>query len=150
MITDGRRQMITNNRIQMITDGLYKDLTYKIIGALYEVHKELGSVHKESIYHKAVAIELKNRDTSFIEERPINIKYKGKKIGVYRPDFIIEDKVILEIKAVPVITKDIQNQVYYYVKGTKYKLVLLANFGVNKVGIKRLIYTNLRSSVNVI
>ncbi len=69
------------------------------------------------------------------------MKYKGKKIGIYRPDFIIEDKVILEIKVAPLITKAMQDQVYYYVKGTKYKLVLLANFGASKVGIKRLIYT---------
>jgi GxxExxY protein len=126
----------------MNTDtGLYKDLTYKIIGALYAVHKELGSVHKETIYHKAVAIELTNRNIAFIEEKSIEVKYKGKKIGLYRPDFIIEDKVILEIKVAPMITKAMQDQVYYYIKGTKYKLVLLANFGTAKVGIKRLIYT---------
>jgi GxxExxY protein len=125
----------------MIADGLYRDLTYKIIGALYEVHKELGSVHKETIYHKAVAIELTNRNISFIEEKSIDVKYKGKKIGLYRPDFIIEDKVILEIKVAPLITKVMQDQVYYYIKGTKYKLVLLANFGTAKVGIKRLIYS---------
>ncbi|OGX45745.1 MAG: hypothetical protein A3G38_02020 [Omnitrophica WOR_2 bacterium RIFCSPLOWO2_12_FULL_51_8] len=126
----------------MITDsGLYQDLTYKIIGALYDVHKELGSVHKEIIYHKAVAIELTERKIDFVEEKGIDVRYKGKKIGVYRPDFIIEDKVILEIKVVPLISKPMQDQVYYYIKGTEYKLVLLANFGTSKVGIKRLIYT---------
>jgi GxxExxY protein len=66
---------------------------------------------------------------------------KGKKIGAYRPDFIIDDKVILEVKVAPAITKAMRDQVYYYVKGTNYKLVLLANFGTSKVGIKRLIYT---------
>jgi len=125
----------------MTTDGLYRDLTYKIIGALYEVHKELGSVHKEIIYHKAVAIELIDRKIDFVEEKSIDVKYKGQRIGVYRPDFIIEDKVILEIKVAPMITKSMQDQVYYYIKGAKYKLVLLANFGTSKVGIKRLIYT---------
>lgn len=127
----------------MIADkeGLYKDLTYKIIGVLYEVHRELGAVHKEIVYHKAVAIELDNRKIPFTEEKSIDVKYKGKRIGVYRPDFIIDDKVILEIKVAPVITKAMQDQVYYYVKGTGYKLVLLANFGTSKVGIKRLIYT---------
>jgi len=64
----------------MITDGLYKGLTYKIIGALYEVHKELGSMHKEIIYHRALAIELKSRDISFTEEKAIDVKYKGKRI----------------------------------------------------------------------
>jgi len=127
----------------MNADGLYKDLTYRIIGAVYEVHKELGSVHKEIIYHKALAIELKNRNLPFVEEKSIDVRYKDKRIGIYRPDFIIDDKVILEIKVVPTISKAIQAQVYYYVRGTKYKLVLLANFGTEKVGIKRLIYTNL-------
>lgn len=125
----------------MSTDYIYKDLTYKIIGCLYEVHKELGAVHKEIIYHKAIAIELDNRKIPFSEEKSIDVKYKGKKIGVYRPDFIIDDKVILEIKVAPAITKAIRDQVYYYAKGTRYKLVLLANFGTSKVGIKRLLYT---------
>ena len=127
----------------MSTDGeyIYKDLTYGIIGCLYEVHKELGSVHKEIVYHKALTIEFGSKSIPFVEEKAIDIKYKGKKIGIYRPDFIIDDKVILEIKAVPAITKPIRSQAYYYVKGTKYKLVILANFGTSKVDIKRLIYT---------
>jgi GxxExxY protein len=122
-------------------EGLYKDLTYKVIGALYEVHNELGAVHKESIYHKAVAIELKNRNIKFEEEKSLPVRYKGQKIGVYRPDFVIEDKVILEIKAVPMITKAMFDQIFYYIKGTNYKLVLLANFGTTKLNVKRRIYT---------
>lgn len=73
----------------MITDYIYKDLTYKIIGCLYEMHRELGSVHKEIIYHKALAIELRDRNIPFTEEKSIDVEYKGKKIGLYRPDFII-------------------------------------------------------------
>lgn len=137
--TDDRRwgtQMNTDKNAEYI----YKDLTYKVIGALYEVHKELGLVHKEIVYHKAVAIELTNRGIPFEDERGISIKYKGQKIGIYRPDFIVDGKVILEIKVAPKITKAMQEQVYYYVKGTKYRLVLLANFGTQKLGIKRLIY----------
>lgn len=120
---------------------IYKELTYKIIGAIYNIHKELGNVHKETVYHKAIAIELAEKEIPFEEEKPIDVIYKGKKIGVYRPDFIIDDKVILEVKVAPAITKAMRDQVYYYVKGTNYKLVLLANFGTSKVGIKRLIYT---------
>jgi len=110
----------------MSTEYIYKDLTYKIIGCLYEVHRELGSIHKEKIYHKAITIELKNRNIRFEEEKPLSVKYKGKKIGVYKPDFIIEDKVILEIKVVPIITKAIFDQIFYYIKNTDYKLALLA------------------------
>lgn len=136
MIADGA-EMNTDDNV----DYLYKGLTYKVIGCLYEVHRELGSVHKEIIYHKALAMELKNKNIPFTEEKSIDVKYKGKKAGSYRPDFIIDDKVVLEIKVAPALTKAMQDQVYYYVKGTKYKLVLLANFGTKKVGIKRLIYT---------
>ena len=125
----------------MTADYIYKDLTYEIIGCLYEVHKELGSVHKEVIYHKAIAVELRNKNIPFVEEQSIGVKYKGKTIGVYKPDFIIDDKVILEIKVAPSVTKAMRDQVYYYAKGTKYKLVLLANFGISKVGVKRLIYS---------
>lgn len=133
--------MFADKNTERKTDYIYKDLTYKIIGCLYEVHSELGNVHKEVIYHKAMAVELKNKNIPFAEEMPIDVKYKGKRIGSYRPDFIIDDKIILEIKVAPAITKAMQHQVYYYVKGTKYKLVLLANFGTERVGIKRLIYT---------
>ncbi len=70
--------------------GIYKDLTYKIIGALYAVHNELGSVHKEQIYHKAVSIELKERNIDFDEEKSLPVNYKSHKVGVYKPDFIVE------------------------------------------------------------
>ncbi len=122
-------------------EGLYKDLTYKIIGALYEVHNELGSVHKESIYHKAVALEFKLKGLDFVEEPQLPVEYKGKKIGVYKPDFIIENKVVLEIKVAPMITKSMFDQIFYYIRGTKYKLVLLANFGTTRLTIKRRIYS---------
>ncbi|MBN1622391.1 MAG: GxxExxY protein [Endomicrobiales bacterium] len=146
MATDEKTQMIADKQIQIIAedtgeDYIYKDLTYKIIGCAYEVHKELGSLHKEVIYHKALAMEFQNSNITFDEEKSIDVIYKGKKIGSYRPDFLIEDKVILEIKVAPTMTKAMQDQVYYYVKGTKYQLVLLINFGADKLGVKRLIYT---------
>lgn len=125
----------------MSTDYLYNELTYKIIGALFEVHKNLGPVHKENIYHEAIKIELNQQGIPYIDEKTIDVKYKGKKIGVYKPDFIIDDKVILEIKAVPLLTKVMIDQMYYYVKGSQYKLALLANFGTNKLIVKRRIYT---------
>ncbi|MBL7196625.1 MAG: GxxExxY protein [Candidatus Omnitrophica bacterium] len=125
----------------MSTDFIYKNLTYKIIGALFEVHNNLGPVHKKNIYHEAIKIEFKFQGISFVEEKALEVKYKGQKIGVYRPDFIIDDKVILEMKAVPILAKTMVDQMYYYVRGSKYKLALLANFGTNKLIIKRRIYT---------
>ena len=122
-------------------DGLYKDLTYKIIGALYEVHNELGPVHKERVYSKAVAKELKSRNIGYEMEKAVPVIFKGEKVGVYRPDFIVEDRVVLEFKVVPLITKVMLDQIFYYIKGTKYKLALLVNFGTTRLSIKRRIFS---------
>ena len=122
-------------------NGLYSDLTYQIIGALYEVHQNLGSVHKEIVYQKAAAMVFREKNIKFVEEAAIPVMFKGQKIGVYRPDFIVEDKVILELKAVPMITKAMLDQIYYYMNGSVFQLVLLANFGTPRLRIKRRIFT---------
>ena len=119
---------------------LYEDLTYKIRGAIFTVHKTLGSGHKETIYHKALAVEFKKQDLKFIEEKPIPIKYEKIKVGVYRPDFIVEDKIIIEIKAVPFMAKNHLEQMKHYLMATDYKLGLLVNFGARKAEIKRIIH----------
>jgi len=139
MITEQQQISINNQKAY-----IYKNLTYKIIGCCYEVHRQLGSIHKEIIYHKALAAEFKNHNISFTSEKSIDVYYKGKKIGLYKPDFIIDEKIILEIKVAPMIVKSMQDQIYYYVKGSKYSLALLINFGTQRVGIKRFIYTSPR------
>jgi len=138
--------MSTDKSAQMNTDKtrdgyLYEKLTYQIISCLYAVQNSLGSNHKESAYHKALEFEFQDREIPFTTETSLPVIYKDKRVGSYRPDFIVDDTVILEIKVAPHITKAMQSQVYYYVKGTRFKLVLLANFGTPKVTIKRLIYT---------
>lgn len=121
-------------------DILFKDLKYKIIDALYKVHKELGPGHNEDIYHKAIARELENRNINFKEKEYLAVEYKGQEIGEYKSDFIIEDKVILEIKVVPVTTEEMFDQTFYYLKGANYKLMLLANFSSGELVIKQKSY----------
>ena len=104
----------------------------------------MGPVFKESIYQKALEEALKNRDISFVSQKQIPIFYNGKKVGIYTPDFIIEDKIILEIKCLPVLTFREKKQVWYYLKGTEYKLLLLVNFGGRKLEIVRRIYDKAR------
>lgn len=116
---------------------LYSDLTYKIRGAIFKVRKELGSAFKESVYHNALKEEFKRRGISFEEEKSIEIVYNGKKIGAYQPDFIVERKVIVELKSLPTITSREEKQIWYYLKGTDYRLALLVNFGGEKLEIKR-------------
>jgi ATP-dependent DNA helicase RecG len=130
------------------SDLLYEDITYKIRGAVFNVKKQLGLGHKEIIYQKALAEEFKKFDLSFSKEFTIAIKYDDKKIGTYRPDFIIENKIILELKALPSIGKFETQQVWHYLKGSDYKLALLINFGRNDVAIERLIHTGLHKSAS--
>lgn len=121
---------------------LHEDLSYKIRGAVFAVKKQLGLGHKESIYQKALAEEFKNLKLNFEKEKSISIKYNGKKIGTYRPDFIIENKIILELKALPSIGKFEKQQVWHYLKGSDYELALLANFGRNDIEFERIIHTS--------
>lgn len=124
---------------------LYEDLTYKIRGACFNVYNELGSGFKESVYHKALSKEFLDKEIKFEIKKRIPIEYKDEIVGVYEPDFIVEDKVILEIKAVPVAPKQYENQLFYYLRCTNYKLGFLVNFGSDKLDIRRRIYDQARS-----
>lgn len=121
---------------------LYADLTYKIRKAAFNVYNELGFGHKESIYQKALEKELKEAKIPYKKEMSLAVNYKGEKVGNYRPDFIIDDKIIIEIKAVAFMPKEFETQLINYLKSTKYQLGLLINFGSSKLQIKRLIWTN--------
>ncbi len=121
---------------------LYKELVHKVQGVLFEVYKNLGSVFKESIYQNAIEDELVRQKITCKREPSLKIKYKEKTVGIYRPDFVIDEKVLLEIKAVPEMPKYFETQLFNYLKATVYKLGLLANFGSSgKLDIRRRILT---------
>jgi GxxExxY protein len=120
---------------------LYEDLSYKIRGCAFEVYNNLGFGHKESVYQKALALEFKNKDIKFTAEESLPIIYQGEKIGLYRPDFIVDKKIIVELKAVPFMPKSYETQLTYYLKGTNYELGFIINFGAPKLDIRRKIWT---------
>lgn len=141
-----RTSQITSREAQKNIDGdfLYPELTYIIRGAVFAVWKELGPAFKENIYQKALENEFVKRNIPFTSQKQINVVYNGKKIGIYRPDFIIDDKILIELKVLPRLTKLEEKQAWYYLKGTNYKLALLVNFGGQKLQIKRWIYDKAR------
>jgi len=124
---------------------LYKDLTYNIRGAIFNVYNKIGPGQKENVYAKALELELKRRDIKFEREKTIPVNYLEEKIGVYKPDFVIEDKIILEVKALPFVGKIEERQLWNYLKSSNYKLALLVNFGNQKLDIKRVIYDQFRN-----
>ena len=89
----------------------------------------MGGGHKESIYQKALAIELKKLGIKFEREKFLTINYENENIGVYRPDFVIDDEVIIELKAVDFMPRSYEVQLLNYLKSTKLPLGFLINFG---------------------
>jgi GxxExxY protein len=118
---------------------LYEDLTREIIGAAVEVHKTLGSGFLESVYEKALSKELTARHIRFERQSAIPVIYKQDCIGKYRPDFLVEDKVIIEIKAVACLVPAHKAQALHYLAATGLHLALLLNFGEPRLTIKRVI-----------
>jgi len=127
-------------------DFLYGELTYKIRGVLFTVRKHLGLGHKEQVYHRAVEIEMAKAGLQYVSKSNIPLRYDGKVIGTYQPDFVVENRVLVELKALPEIGKPQIEQIWSYLKGCEYKLALLANFGSRDLDVKRMVYDSARSA----
>jgi len=120
----------------------HTDLTGKIIGAAFDVHKELGSGFLEKLYHNALVIELEKRGLRIETEKPIDIYYKKRLIGNYVCDLLVEGTVIVETKAAKKLLPVHEAQVINYLKATEIELGLLINFG-RSVKVKRLVFDKL-------
>jgi GxxExxY protein len=125
----------------------YKDITEKIIGAAFEVHKFLGNGFQEVIYQRALAYELNKAGLSFSREIEQNIYYKDlpDPIGTRRADFVVEEKVLVELKAIICLEEVHLAQVLNYLKAYKLEVGLLLNFGSPSLTFKRLVLTNKNS-----
>lgn len=119
---------------------LYKEEAYKIIGAAYEVHKELKSGFLEPVYQEAMDKELKMQGIPYEREYLINIFYKNEKLDkYYKADFICFNEIIVELKALPDITTEHESQLINYLKATHKRLGILINFGKPSLQYKRII-----------
>lgn len=119
---------------------IYKQECYDIVGACMEVHKELGKGFSEIIYGDALEIELTNSGIEYKREVKFNITYKGDVLShFYVADFIIDNKIVLEIKAIEHLTKSHIKQTLNYLAASKIKLGVLVNFGEDSLTYKRVI-----------
>lgn len=116
---------------------LYKELSYRLVGCFYEVYNRLGPGHKEEIYRKALNKEFKLQNIQYETKKRLKIDYKGEVVGIYEPDFIIDNKIIIELKSVLLMPKVYEKQLFYYLKGAGYRLGYLVNFGSDKIDIRR-------------
>jgi GxxExxY protein len=115
------------------------DLTYKINGAIFEVNRVLGSGFLEKVYENALSIELRNCDLKIESQVPIKVKYKNENVGEYFADIIVENQIILEIKATESLDRTHEAQILNYLKATGYKIGLLVNFTHPKAQIRRFV-----------
>jgi GxxExxY protein len=117
------------------------ELARQVIGAAIEVHRHLGPGFLESVYEEALAVELRLREVSFVQQYPVGVLYKGCKVGDARPDFYVDDELVVEVKAVERLAPVHTAQVISYLKSVDRRLGLLINFKVAllKHGIQRVV-----------
>lgn len=122
---------------------LHEELTNIIIKTFYEVYNELGYGFLEKVYQNSLYLELKNKGLKVEAQKRLAVYYKGTEVGEYYADLIVEDKIILELKAADYIVKDFENQILNYLRATDCEVGLLLNFG-KKPEFKRKIFENIR------
>jgi GxxExxY protein len=122
---------------------LHQDLSSLIIKTFYEVYNELGYGFLEKVYQNALLIELKNRGLQVSSNEKIKVYYKGENVGDYYADIIVNNTIIVELKATEFIVEAFENQLLNYLRGTDCEVGLLLNFG-KKPEFKRRVFENKR------
>lgn len=124
----------------------YEDLTYKIIGCAMEVHKHLGNGFQEVIYQRALSIEFDNQGIQYSREHEMQIQYKEQDIGTRRVDFFVENKIMVEIKAIIDLEDVHLAQAMNYVEAYDLEIGLLINFGAKSLQHKRVHNNKIKKS----
>lgn len=123
---------------------LHKELSYKFIGICMALHRDYKSVHNERIYQKALEERLESERIKFISKPKIAIRSRdtGDEIGYYEPDLVIEDKIVVELKAVPQVFRKHEIQLSEYLKVSGYEVGYVINFGLPSLYFRRIICSN--------
>jgi len=118
---------------------VYKDLSYKLMGVLFRVHRRLGNAYQEKYYQRAIEADLQKEGIPYEREVLVRLNYEDKNIGKYFLDFVIDGKIALEVKTVPALRQEYLNQVLAYLDVANLKLGIVANFRTKRLSYKRLV-----------
>ena len=118
---------------------IFKELSYKIVGLLFDVYNDLGYGYQEKYYERAIEKYFIDNNISFKKQVPYKIVFRGEIIGRYYLDFLVEDKIVLEIKKGNYFSRNNIGQVNGYLKSTNKKLAILANFTSDGVKFRRIL-----------
>ena len=125
---------------------LHKDLTEAIIKTFYDVYNELGYGFLEKVYQNSMFLELKARGFNVEAQKQIKVYYKNQQVGEYYADLVINDLIIIELKAAEVIVEEFEWQLINYLRGTDKEVGLLLNFG-KKPEFRRKVFENSRKNL---
>ena len=126
---------------------IHEELTSRIIGAFYTVYNTLGYGFLEKVYENALVIELRKLGMLAEQQRKIDVFYDGQRVGEYYADFLVDECVVLELKAADALAPEHEAQLINYLKATELEVGLLFNFGP-KPKFARRILTNDRKNIN--
>ena len=132
----------------MVEEGKYKELTGKIIGCSMEVHNVLGCGFQEVIYQRALEIEMRKAGLNFAREFEMPIVYKEDQIGTRRVDFLVENVISVEIKALAILEDVHLAQALNYLEAYHLEIGLLINFGSKRLIFKRLVNSKYKLTQN--
>lgn len=118
---------------------LYPEMSYQLMGVLFEVHNKLGTKFQEKHYQRAIAFMLNANNIPFQKEYKVSVEFEGAKLGDFYLDFVIDNKIVLETKMIYSITDSDVKQVLRYLDATKLKLGIIANFKHPKLEYKRIV-----------
>src|SRR5581483_3935516 len=130
---------------KLVKDFLYEEESYLIRGACFDVWKEFKGMFKESVVDKALTIALEDKGLKVESQKRINIYFRGKQVGTYVPDKIVNGKILIELKSKEFTTKQDLETFWNYLKGSDYKLGFFVNFSPTRLEIKRVIYDKVRT-----
>ena len=126
---------------------LHKKLTDRILKVYFEVYNELGYGFLEKVYQNALFLELKNKGFIVEAQKQIKVFYKGRNVGEYYADLIVDDTIILELKAAEVLVKNFEYQLINYLRATDKEVGLLLNFGPQPE-FRRKVFSNDRKNLS--
>lgn len=115
----------------------HAEITEAVIGCAFEVIKELGSGFLESVYEKALLLALSQKGLSVVAQQPLRVSFRGESVGEFFADLLVEEKVLIELKAVKALSPEHQAQLINYLHASGIEVGLLLNFGNSKLEIKR-------------
>ena len=130
--------------VRKVRNFLYGKQSYAIRGACFDVWNTLGGGYKESVVERALEMAFTKRGLKVERQKRLKVHYEDTVVGIYQPDFVIDDCILVELKCKPTLAVGDRRQFWQYLKGSEYRLGFLVHFGQEQLNISRVVYDRAR------